>query len=87
MWFDHRSKKVQKKYEKFVYNKCFYVAQRRFLASLQYDLAPNTTSEVKILLYTDYAQPLRLRTDEDKARSIVINADIDWNDDILFPVF
>ena len=45
-----------KKYEKVVY-KCFYVAQRRFLASPQYDLGPNTTSEVKKLLYTDDALP------------------------------
>ena len=75
-------KEGAKQYEKVVY-KCFYVAQRRFLASLQYDLGPNTTSEVKRLLYTDDALPPRLRTAEDKTRTIVTNADIDWNDDTV----
>jgi hypothetical protein len=69
-----------KKYEKVVY-KCFYVAQRRFLASLQYDLGPNTTSEVKRLLYTDDALPPRLRKAEDKTRTIAADADVDWNDE------
>jgi hypothetical protein len=64
-------------YEKLVY-KCFYVVQRRFLASLVKDLGHHTTEELRELLNLDDALPPSLRKGIDKTRTTTTGG---WDDD------
>ena len=73
-----------RKYEKVVY-KCYYVAKRRFLASLVCDIGEHTKQEFNNLLQLDDALPPSLRKENDKTRMIQANGINDDDDFSIVP--
>jgi len=73
-----------RKYEKVVY-KCYYVAKRRFFASLVSDIGEHTKQELINLLQLDDALPPSLRKESDKTRMIQATGDNDDDDFSIVP--